>query len=196
MKIHLKNTLALVALTIALGSAPSWAETARAGKYKIDPAHTSVLFTVSHLGFSDLVGRFNTIEGNMVLEPHGNSRVEVEIRTASIDTNHDKRDDHLRSPDFFNAKLYPVIRFASKKVSYNGKGEPVKVVGDLTLHGVTRQVTLDVTPVGAGKDPWGGYRAGYKAYTVIKRSDYGMNFMQGGIGDDIRIDLNIEAIRL
>jgi len=196
MNIRTKYMLALAVMATALSVTPAWAETTATGKYKIDPAHTTVLFTVSHLGFSNLVGRFNTVEGNMVLEPHGNSSVEVEIRTASIDTNHGKRDDHLRSPDFFNAKLYPVIRFTSKKVTYDEKGEPVKLAGDLTLHGVTRPVTLDVTPIGAGKDPWGGYRAGYKAYTVIKRSDYGMNFMQGGIGDDIRIDLNIEATKL
>ncbi len=195
MKTLVKHSLALFTLITTLGSMPSSAETAQAGKYRIDPAHTSVLFTVSHLGFSHLTGRFNTTEGKLVLDPRGKSSVEVMIKTSSIDTNHKKRDRHLRSPDFLNARLYPVIRFTSTKVTYNDKGEPIKVLGDLTLHGVTRQVTLDVTPVGAGKDPWGGYRAGYKAHTVIKRSDYGMNFMQGGIGNDIRIDLNIEAIK-
>ena len=196
MKRRITSLFALAALVAALSTSPAQAETAAAGKYKIDPEHTTVLFTVSHLGISNLVGRFNTVAGNMVLEPHGNSRVEVEIQTASIDTHHGKRDNHLRSPDFFNARLYPVIRFASKNVDYNEQGEPVSVTGNLTLHGVTRQVALEVTPIGAGKDPWGGYRAGYHATTIIKRSDYGMNFMQGGVGDDIRIDLNIEAIKL
>ncbi len=196
MKTQLKTTLGMIILAGALGTSASWAEIAAPGKYKIDPAHTTVLFEVGHLGFSDLVGRFNDVGGSIDLKPNGKSKVMFEIKTASVDTNHGKRDDHLRSPDFFNAKLYPVIRFNSKKVSYNKQGEPVKVTGDLTLHGKTRQVDLNVAPVGAGKDPWGGYRAGYKAETVIKRSDFGMNFMQGGIGDDIKIVLNIEATKL
>ncbi len=196
MKTQLKTTFGMIALASALSTSPLWAETAAPGKYKIDPAHTTILFEVNHLGFSDLTGRFNDAGGNIDLQPNGKSSVEFEIRTASIDTNHAKRDNHLRSPDFFNAKLYPVIRFTSKKVSYNKQGEPVKIVGDLTMHGKTRQVDLQVSPVGAGKDPWGGYRAGYNAKTTIKRSDFGMNFMQGGIGDDITIEMNIEAIKL
>lgn len=198
----MKNTIlkqsfnvAALALAIVLSSTPVAAEIASAGSYKIDPDHTTVLFTVSHLGTSNLVGRFNTVAGNINLNPKGDSMVEVTIQTDSVDTNHQKRDVHLRGPDFFNAKQYPVMKFASTKVSYNNQGEPVSVTGNLSLHGSTRSVTLDVKPVGAGKDPWGGYRAGYDASTTIKRSEFGMNFMPGGIGDDISISLNIEAIK-
>ena len=198
----MKNTIlkqsfnvAALALAIVLSSTPVAAEIASAGSYKIDPDHTTVLFTVSHLGTSNLVGRFNTVAGNINLNPKGDSMVEVTIQTDSVDTNHQKRDVHLRGPDFFNAKQYPVMKFASTKVSYNNQGEPVSVTGNLSLHGSTRSVTLDVKPVGAGKDPWGGYRAGYDASTAIKRSEFGMNFMPGGIGDDISISLNIEAIK-
>lgn len=187
-------TASTLALLGVLTLAPAGAETAKPGSYKIDPAHTSVNFSVSHLGTSNLVGRFNTIEGDITLQPGGNSGVEVSIATASVDTNQNKRDEHLRGPDFFNAKQYPKMEFRSTKMHFND-GEPRGIEGSLSLHGKTRPVMLAVEPIGAGNDPWGGYRAGYKATTVIKRSDYGMNFMQGGIGDDIEVTLNIEAIK-
>lgn len=185
------STLALLS-TLTLPSA--WAGPAKPGSYKIDPAHTSVTFSVNHLGTSELVGRFNTVEGHFTLAPKGNSKVEVSIAAASVDTNHKKRDDHLRSPDFFNAKQYPQIKFTSGNVDFSIDG-PKEIKGKLSLHGKTRPVTLAVAPVGAGSDPWGGYRVGYKATTIIKRSDYGMTFMKGGIGDDIKVTLNIEAIK-
>lgn len=187
--------VAVLALAVAISSTPVSAEIASAGSYKIDPDHTTALFTVSHLGTSNLTGRFNTVAGNISFNPKGDSKVEVTIQTDSVDTNHQKRDAHLRGPDFFNAKQFPVMKFVSTKVSYNGQGEPVSVTGKLSLHGNTQNVTLDVKPVGAGKDPWGGYRAGYDATATFKRSDFGMNFMPGGIGDDISIKLNIEAIK-
>ena len=191
----IKTTFTAAAMAITLIATSVSAEVAPAGSYKIDPGHTNVMFSVSHLGFSNLVGRFNKMEGDISLNPKGKSKVEVSINTASVDSNHGKRDAHLRGPDFFNVKQYPVMKFVSDKVSYNGKGEPVKVSGKLSLHGKTKSVTLAVTPIGAGKDPWGGYRIGYDATTTIKRSDFGMNYMQGGIGDDIQITLNIEAIK-
>ncbi|MBC8212660.1 MAG: YceI family protein [Gammaproteobacteria bacterium] len=174
---------------------PVMAEMASAGNYTIDPGHTFVTFSVSHLGFSELQGRFNTVEGSMKYTPNGASSVEVTIDAASVDSNHQKRDDHLRGPDFFNAKQFPQIKFASSKVHYGASGEPSRVDGNFTLHGVTKAVSLDVTPVGAGSDPWGGYRSGYNASTKIKRSDYGMNYMPGGIGDEISIKLYIELTK-
>jgi len=190
-----KTAFGAAAIVIALNATSVSAEVATAGSYKIDPAHTNVQFSVSHLGTSNLIGRFNKVAGDISLKSNGNSTVEVTIQTNSVDSNHQKRDKHLRSPDFFNAKQYPVMKFVSNKVSNNNKGEPVSVTGKLSLHGVTKNITLAVTPVGAGKDPWGGYRAGYDATTTIKRSEFGMNFMPGGIGDDISITLNIEAIK-
>ena len=181
-------------LSTLLATSSAWAETPSPGNYKIDPAHTSVMFTVSHLGISQLVGRFNTVEGNIALDPKGKSSVEVVIATDSVDTNHTKRDDHLRSPDFFNARQFPEMKFVSSKLHFGADGLE-KIDGSLSLHGKTQPVTLAVDPVGAGKDPWGGYRAGYTATTTIKRSDYGMNFMPGGIGDDIKVSLNIEGIK-
>lgn len=192
----IRSTLGALLATAGIAlTAPALAETAAHGKYKIDPAHSTAQFAVSHLGVSQLVGRFNTLEGNIDLKSGGKSDVNVTIQTASVDTNHPKRDEHLRSPDFFNSKQFPVMRFVSRKLAYNAAGEPVRVEGDLELHGVTKPVTLAVTPVGAGKDPWGGYRAGYSVAATLKRSDFGMNFMPGGIGDDIVIALQIEAIK-
>ena len=188
------KTSSTFALLGALTLPSVWADTATPGAYQIDPAHTSVIFTVSHLGISELSGRFNTVEGTFTLAPKGKSRVEVTVATKSVDTNHKKRDAHLRSPDFFNVKQYPQMRFRSEKVSFDREGLD-KIEGKLSLHGKTRSVTFNVEPVGAGNDPWGGYRAGYKASTIIKRSDFGMDFMPGGIGDDISVTLNIEAIK-
>jgi len=189
------TTLGAAALAIIIGTGPVSAAVAVAGSYTIDPDHTSVQFSVSHLGTSKLVGGFNSVAGDILLNPQGKSNIEVRIETNSVDTNHKKRDSHLRSPDFFNAKQFPLMKFVSSNVKYNQNNEPVSIAGKLTLHGKTKDITLSVKPVGAGKDPWGGYRAGYDATTTIKRSAFGMNFMQGGVGDEINITLNIEAIK-
>ncbi len=191
---NLKITTSTLALLSSLTIAPVLAETTTQGYYKIDLAHSSVTFSVKHLGTSEMVGRFNTIEGHFTLAPKGRSNLKVSIATASVDTNHKKRDKHLRSPDFFNAKQYPKMTFTSSKVSFRN-GKPSMITGKLSLHGKTKSVRFHLNSIGAGADPWGGYRAGYRATTVIKRSNYGMNFMQGGIGDNIKITLNIEAIK-
>jgi len=183
------------ALVLAISTSPVSAAVAVAGSYTIDSDHTNVQFSVSHLGISKLAGRFNTVAGEMLLNPDGKSQLEVRIETNSVDTNHKKRDIHLRSPDFLNVKQFPLMKFVSSNVKYNQNDELVSIDGKLTLHGKTKNVTLSVKPVGAGKDPWGGYRAGYDATTTIKRSSFAMNFMQGGVGDDISITLNIEAIK-
>jgi len=186
-----------VLLTVITLTAPSViAETANHGAYKIDPAHSTVQFTVQHLGISNLTGRFNNINGKISLNPKGKSSVNISIKTSSVDTNHRKRDTHLRSPDFFNSKQYPAIKFESTKINFDTKGQPTGILGILSMHGKSKVVLLNIKFVGAGKDPWGGYRAGYDATTTIRRSDYGMKFMSGGIGDTIKITINIEAIKL
>ena len=193
----LMNIMAMfvVLLFSSLLPATARAEVAQPGTYQIDPGHTSAQFQISHLGFSHLVGRFNQLQGTIVLDPKGKSSVEVTIQANSIDTNHKKRDDHLRGPDFFNVKQFPVLKFVSDKVTFNDKGEPTEITGKLSLHGKTNPVKLTVKAVGAGKDPWGGYRAGYDASTTIKRADYGMNYMPKGLGSDVKIILNVEAIK-
>ncbi len=192
----IRTTTSILALlsTLTLSPAGAGAATATPGSYQIDPAHTSVTFAVSHMGISTLVGRFNGVEGDITLAPKGDSSIEVSIETASVDTNHEKRDEHLRGPDFFNTKQYPVMKFSASSIDFGG-AKSERIEGTLSLHGKTKPVMLTVETVGAGDDPWGGYRAGYKATAVIKRSDFGMDFMPGGIGDDISVTLNIEAIK-
>jgi polyisoprenoid-binding protein YceI len=196
MYISVKKSLSTFSLIAALSlTQPAVAEKAAAGNYTIDQGHTFITFSVNHLGFSELQGRFNSFEGSMQYVPNGASSVEITIDAASVDSNHQKRDDHLRGPDFFNVKQFPEIKFSSTKVHYSASGEPTRVDGKFSLHGVSKPVSLDVSPVGAGSDPWGGYRTGYNASTIIKRSDYGMNYMSGGIGDEITIRLYVEMIK-
>ncbi len=173
----------------------SQADPAKPGHYVIDSGHASAIFSISHLGYSELQGRFNELEGEFDLNPAGHSKLEVRIKTASIDTNHKKRDEHLRSPDFFNARQFPLITFTSTEVKYNSKGEPVSISGNLTMHGKTRPLTLTVKAKRAARDPWGSYRSGYSASARLKRSEFGMDYMQGGIGDDVSLMIDMEAIR-
>jgi len=191
-----KYTLKSIALCALLGfSHMATAENAAPGNYRIDPGHSTVLFSISHLGTSRLTGRFDDIEGRFILGKDKAPGLDVTIKTASVDTNHKKRDTHLRSPDFFNVKQYPVMHFSANKVSYDAQGRPSLLYGKLSLHGATKPVTFRVSPVGAGKDPWGGYRAGFNASTTLKRSDFGMRFMPGGIGDEVAVTINIEATK-
>ncbi len=171
------------------------ADPAKPGHYQIDPAHTSVLFSINHLGYSDLNGRFDDVEGEFDLNPKGKSKLIIRIKTASIDTNHKKRNEHLRSPDFFNARQYPLITFTSTQVKYNAKNEPISISGNLKLHGKIRPLTLTIQAKRAANDPWGNYRSGYAATTSLKRSDFGMNYMLGDIGDEVKLKISLEAIR-
>ncbi|NOZ36680.1 MAG: YceI family protein [Gammaproteobacteria bacterium] len=175
-------------------SSTAQADPAKPGHYKIDPAHTAVLFSINHLGYSDLNGRFDEVEGEFDLNPKGKSKLVIRIKTASIDTNHKKRNEHLRSPDFFNARQYPLITFTSTKVKYNAKNEPISISGNLSMHGKVRPLTLTIQANRAANDPWGNYRSGYAATASLKRSDFGMNYMQGGIGDEVKLKISMEAI--
>ncbi len=171
------------------------ADPAKPGHYRIDPAHTSVLFSISHLGYSDLNGRFDNVKGEFDLNPKGKSKLVIRIKTASIDTNHKERDQHLRSPDFFNARQYPLITFTSTHVKYNAKNEPVSISGTLKLHGKVRPLTLTIHAKRAANDPWGNYRSGYAATASLKRNDFGMDYMLGGIGNKVILKISLEAIR-
>lgn len=164
------------------------------GKYNLDSAHTSVTFVVNHMGYSDLVGTFNETSGTLAVAKDGSSKGTVVISSASIDTNHQKRDDHLRSPDFFNAKQFPNIVFTFSDDDKLSAKERT-LVGELELHGVKKEISLQVTPKKAATDPWGMYRIGYKALATIKRSDFDMNFMQGSVGDEIELHINVEAVK-
>lgn len=170
--------------------------------WKIDPAHTSVEFAVRHLMITTVKGRFAEVSG--VVTSHDGApakgEVDITINAASIDTREAQRDAHLRSGDFFEVEKYPAITFRSTRIE-DVNGERFALIGDLTMHGVTKEVRLDVTSEGRAKDPWGGERAGFTASGKLKRSDFGLTWNQlletGGlaVGDDIKIALDVELVK-
>jgi polyisoprenoid-binding protein YceI len=169
--------------------------TAYADTFKIDPVHSSIVFSVKHLGVTDFYGRFNDVSGKVVFDKADPSKssVEVTIPVESIDTHNEKRDQHLKSPDFFNAKQFPTIVFKSKSVE--GTGDTYKATGDLSLHGVTKPMTLEIKRGTDGKGMEGEIRGGGEARFTLKRSDFGMNFMQGGLGDEVTVLLSLEGVK-
>lgn len=161
-----------------------------AADYQVDPTHSAVTFEIGHLGISTTVGRFNDFEGAFSYDENGKSGdVEFTIQAASVDTNHDKRDEHIRGSDFLDVEKFPTLTF--KSTSFDGE----ELTGDLTLHGVTKPVTFEVEKEGEGEDPWGGYRVGFEASTTIKRSDFGITSYIPGVTDETEIDVFIEGIR-
>jgi polyisoprenoid-binding protein YceI len=172
-----------------------------AGSYAIDPSHTEVGFSVRHLMVSKTKGRFPGVSGTVTIaDDPAASSVEVEIDVASIDTRDETRDGHLRSPDFFDVEQYPTMTYRSTSVEPLG-GERWAVDGDLTVHGVTQPVRLEVTFEGAAKDPWGGERLGFTARADVDREAFGLTWNQaletGGVlvGKTARIEIEAEAVR-
>jgi polyisoprenoid-binding protein YceI len=169
--------------------------------WNIDPTHSHVTFTIRHLVISKVRGSFKTYSGKLSLDDADarRSSVTVDIDVASIDTAEPKRDEHLRSADFFDAATFPTITFRSTGVETEGSAI-VKVVGDLTIHGVTRPVALKVDDEGRAKDPWGNTRAAFTATTAIDRKDFGLKWNQaleaGGVlvGEKVEISLDVQAI--
>jgi polyisoprenoid-binding protein YceI len=170
--------------------------------WKIDPVHTSVEFAVRHLMIATVKGRFSGVSGIVKTDDQDPAKgeVEVTIDAASIDTREPQRDAHLRSADFFDVEQHPAITFRSRRVE-DVRGETFRLVGDLTMHGVTREVALEVTSHGRAKDPWGGERAGFSATAKVKRSDFGLTWNQlletGGVavGDEIKISIDAELVK-
>jgi len=166
-----------------------------ADTFKIDPVHSSVGFSVVHLGVTNFYGRFNEITGSVVFDQADptKSSVEISVPIESVDTHNDKRNQHLKSPDFFDAKQFPTMTFKSTKIE--GTGTNFKVTGDLTLHGVTKPVTADFKRGPDGKGMQGEARGGGEAQFSIKRSDFGMAFMANALADEIKIVLSLEGVK-
>ena len=173
----------------------AWTGTATAAEFEVDPDHTAVVFKIAHLGMSDTYGRFNDVQGQVkhVEGDLAQCSFDLTVRTDSVDTNSKKRDDHLRGPDFFNAAQFPVITFKSTAISRTADG--LAVTGDLSLHGVTKSVTVDVVKGGEGPDPWGNHRIGFSTTFQINRRDYGMTNMVGAVGEDVTLMISFEGIR-
>jgi len=165
--------------------------------WQLDPPHSSAQFSVRHLAVSTVRGAFTKVSGTVVYDPANPNKTSIQttIDAASVDTRVEKRDNDLRSPNFLDVTKYPTITFQSKRVESAGAGK-LKVTGDLTIHGVTKEVVLDVDgPSGPMKDPWGNQRMGASASTKINRLDFGVAGLPGVVGDDINITLDVEMIK-
>ncbi|HEX4494411.1 MAG TPA: YceI family protein [Thermoanaerobaculia bacterium] len=173
----------------------------RAETFAVDPSHSEVSFQIRHM-VSQVRGRFNDFSGTVQLDAKNlaASSVDFHIKATSIDTNTPDRDKHLRSADFFDVEKFPEITFKSESIQAAGK-DKYNVTGTLTMHGVSKKVTLPVTLGGEAKDPWGNTRAGFGIETTLDRKDYGIVWNKaidnGGVmlGDDVKIAINLEAVK-
>lgn len=174
------------------------AETAR---YDVDPEHSTIEFRVAHMVISKTTGHFKDYSGYIEMDPEAQTvkTIEATIKTASVNTNHEKRDTHLRTPDFFDAEKYPIMTYKLKQ--YQKNGDHYTALGDLTLRGVTKEISLTGNFNGITKDPWGNVRAGFNAEGKLNRKDFGMVWNKaldsGGlvVGDEVFIKLDIECIK-
>ena len=168
--------------------------------WNIDATHSTIGFSIRHMVFSKVRGRFLKLSGALQVDDDlPKSSVEVTIDAASIDTGTAQRDDHLRSADFFDVEKFPELRFRSTRVERNGDAR-LRVIGDLTIRDATREIALDVESMGRGKDPWGNERIGFVAKASIDRKDFGLKWNQlleaGGVlvGDRVDIELDVQAV--
>lgn len=175
---------------------------AAAADWEIDSAHSSVQFRVRHLMISNVRGEFDKVTGRIAADEKDitKSMVHAEIDVATLSTREPKRDEHLKSADFLDVQKYPTITFHSRKVA-KGKKNRLKVVGDLTLHGVTKEVTLDVELTQETKDPWGGVRRGATATASFNRKDFGVSWNKaldtGGVmvGEEVAVEIDLELLK-
>ncbi len=191
----MKKLLPFFAVMFVLSSASS--AFAAAEKYTFDKAHTQILFFVDHLGFSMSQGEFLEYDGHIIFdqEKPENSSVEVDIKTASIDMDHDKWNEHMKNEDFFHVEKYPSMIFKSTGIEVTGE-KTAKITGDLTILDTTKPVVLDVVYNKSGVHPFNGkYVSGFSATAMLKRSEFGMTYGLPGVGDDVEIRLEVEAFR-
>lgn len=190
----LKKTL----VALALGGALIGAGQAMAADYAIDKQgqHAFVNFKISHLGYSWLYGTFKDFDGSFSFDAAKpqDSKVNVTLNTTSVDTNHAERDKHIRSDDFLNVSEHPTATFASTAVTSTGGGT-ADITGDLTLNGVTKPVVIAATFIGEGKDPWGGYRAGFAGSTTLKLKDFGITKDLGPASESVELIISVEGVR-
>lgn len=166
--------------------------------FTTDNGHSTVLFRVKHLGVTNFYGRFNNLSGtfNLDRDNPSNSHLSFEIDTASVDTNSEGRDRHLKGPDFFNVAQFPTATFSSTSVSAGDNEGEFEVTGDLTIRGTTKPVTMTVVHTGEGdRGPRFGYRAGFETSLTISRSDFGVSYLPEGLGDDVKLIVSVQGIR-
>ena len=189
-----KHLAALAISSIGLIGLPAFAD-----NYTIDTkgAHASINFSIQHLGYSVLTGRFDTFAGDFSYDPAKPeaSTISVTIDTNSVNSNHAERDKHLRSKDFLNVEKFPQAKFVSKKVVVGADKNTFNLVGDFTLNGVTKSITIATKKIGEGKDPWGGYRAGFQGTTELKLKDFNVQMDLGPASQVVKLELNVEGLK-
>lgn len=189
----MKSLLLLAALVL-----PSTPLMADAAEYSFDDSHTEIWFTINHLGYSTTLGRFNGFTGTLEYDEEApeHSRVSVSIPVSTLDLNHPAKEAHVHKEEFLFVDAHPDITFTSTEVSQGGTADRLSVIGDLTIRGVTRPVTLDVVINKVGKHPFkSDYVAGFSATTSIKRSDFGVNALLPAVSDEVEIQISTEAVR-
>lgn len=171
-------------------------QSAIADTYKVDPVHTSIVFRIGHLQVSSVYGRFNGASGTIEYDPAAaeKAKFDVQVETKNVDTNVPQRDNDLRSPNFFDAEKYPTIQFKSTSVKAAGD-KTLEVSGDMTLHGVTKPITVTMQYGGVANNPRMGVRAGFATEFTIKRSDFGMDKMIPMVGDEVKMMVQLEAVK-
>jgi polyisoprenoid-binding protein YceI len=181
-------------LFLALALTSAWAAPARAEKFTLDTVHSTVLFRIMHMGTSHAWGRFDNIAGSISLDDKNPAKnvFDITIKTDSVNTGIAKRDEHLRGPDFFSAREFPDITFKSESVRAKDNGI-YEVTGELTLHGVTRPLTVTLKKIGTGKSPSGDQIIGVDTGFTIKRTDFDMKNLLDGVGDDVLLIVSLEA---
>jgi polyisoprenoid-binding protein YceI len=186
----MRKSLVAAVLFLAIAVAP-----AAADNYSIDPMHTSAYFKIGHLGLSWVYGRFNDVVGDFVIDAAdpAKSTFTLTIKTESVDTGNAKRDVHLRSPDFFNAKEFPLITFKTTGAKAVAGG--YDVTGDLTMHGVTKSITVPLRGGRTAEFPKGAQRTGFTAELVLRRGDFGMDRLVGPVGEEVYVALSFEGVK-
>jgi len=194
----MKTLLLASAVSLALVVPAVQADDNGSGTYHFDTqgAHQFITFRIAHLGYSWLYGRFNDFDGQFVFDAEHpeNSSVTVTIDPSSVDTNHAERDKHIRSKDFLAVDEFPEATFKSKRVILDDDGE-ADIIGDLTLRGVTREITLEAEMIDHGPDPWGGYRMGFEAETELRLKDFGIPMDLGDASRTVDVVISVEGIR-
>jgi len=172
-------------------------------KWTIDPTHAEVGFSVRHMMIATVRGRFGAVNGTVIVDEQNpkNSKVDVTIDARSVDTRQEMRDNHLRSPDFFDVEQFPNLHFVSKRIEGDPRKGEFRVIGDMTIRGATHEVELKATLEGEGKDPWGNERAGFSASGKLNRSEFGLNWNQaletGGVivSDEVKLAIDVEVVK-
>lgn len=193
----MKHLIILAAILAAIGITQ-----AQTTSWQIDPVHSSITFAVDYMVLTEVTGRFNEFSGTLQQEGEDftKSSVNLDIKASSINTENEKRDGHLRSPDFFDVQKFPEILFTGKSFERDSANN-YQITGDLTMHGITRRIALAAKYAGRAKDPWGNIRQGFKGTARIDRTDFGIKYNSaletGGvlIGKDVSIVLNIQFVR-